>query len=349
MAVDTTAAPGGARNAPGRAPLLEVDGLTVEFRSGTGRVRVVDDVRFTLDRGRTLGLVGESGSGKTVTSLAVMGLLPPRSSWVEGSVRLDGQELVGAAGAELTDLRGRDIGMIFQEPRRSLNPAFTVGEQIAEIARRHLGLSRKDAWDRAVEMLDTVNIADAARRARHYPHEFSGGMCQRVMLAGALVCRPKLLIADEPTTALDVTVQARMLRLMNELQAEFDLGILFITHDLGVVAEMADDVAVMYAGELVEQAPVDDLLSRPEHPYTAGLLGSSPDVQGHVERLRSIPGSVPAVGAWPAGCRFHTRCEHARPGTCDTDPVALADGGPGRRARCVRSGELHLEGVGVDA
>jgi oligopeptide/dipeptide ABC transporter ATP-binding protein len=326
--------------------LLEVDGLSVEFRTEQGWVRVIDDVRFTLAGGRTLGLVGESGSGKTVTSLAVMGLLPPRSSRVTGSVRFDGRELVGAPESELTDLRGRDIGMIFQEPRRSLNPSFTVGEQIAEIARRHLGLSRAEAWSRAVEMLDTVHIADAARRARHYPHEFSGGMCQRVMLAGALVCRPKLLVADEPTTALDVTVQSRMLRLMDDLQDEFDLSILLITHDLGVVAEMADDVAVMYAGELVEQGPIDALLIRPEHPYTAGLLASSPDGQEQGERLSYIAGSVPAVGRRPGGCRFHPRCEHSTAGRCDAGPIALADVGPDRRSRCARTAELSLLGVG---
>ncbi|WP_299952052.1 ABC transporter ATP-binding protein [uncultured Modestobacter sp.] len=326
-------------------PLLEVTGLSVEFRTERGWTKVLDDVGFSLGRGRTLALVGESGSGKTVTSLAVMGLLPPRGSRLVGSVRLDGRELVGMPESKLIETRGRDIGMIFQEPRRSLNPAFTVGEQIAEVVRRHDGLSRKDAWSRAVEMLDAVQIPEAARRARHYPHEFSGGMCQRVMLAGALVCRPQLLIADEPTTALDVTVQARMLKLMNDLQADSDLSILFITHDLAVVSEMADDVAVMYAGQLVEQAPIDELLVRPQHPYTAGLLASSPDVQGTVERMRHIPGSVPAVGNWPSGCRFHPRCEYARGGQCDSDPAVLLQVGRGRLSRCLRTSELTLQGV----
>jgi oligopeptide/dipeptide ABC transporter ATP-binding protein len=326
-------------------PLLEVSGLSVEFKTEQGWTRVVDDVGFSLERGRTLGLVGESGSGKTVTSLAIMGLLPRRGARVTGSVRLDGRELIGAPEGDLTDIRGRDIGMIFQEPRRSLNPAFTVGAQIAEVVRRHQGLSRKAAWERAVEMLEAVHIPEPSRRARDYPHQFSGGMCQRVMLAAALVCGPKLLIADEPTTALDVTVQARMLKLMNDLQTDFGLSILFITHDLGVVSEMADEVAVMYAGELVEQAPVADLLIRPEHPYTAGLLASSPDVQGAVERMGHIPGSVPAVGDWPQGCRFHPRCPHAVPGVCDGPPAVLIEVAADRFTRCLRTHELTLQGV----
>jgi oligopeptide/dipeptide ABC transporter ATP-binding protein len=327
-------------------PVLEVIDLAVEFRTEHEWVRVVDGVDLRVERGETVGLVGESGSGKTVTSLAAMGLLPRGGHRIpSGSIRLSGEELVGLPEAELAELRGDRVAMIFQEPRRSLDPAFTVGDQIAEVFRRHRGLSRKAALAEATTMLDVVGIANAARRARDYPHQFSGGMCQRVMLAIALACRPELLIADEPTTALDVTVQAEMLQLMNDLQVEFGVSILFITHDLGLVAEMCDRVSVMYAGQVVESGPMEELFLGPRHPYTEGLLAAVPDHAEKGGRLRAIPGAVPAPGALPSGCRFHPRCDHAVPGRCDRGGVALQADVGGRAARCVRSGELELTGA----
>jgi peptide/nickel transport system ATP-binding protein len=325
--------------------LLEVEGLSVEFLTEQGAVRVVDDASFSLAEGETFGLVGESGSGKTVTSLAVLGMIgPPGGRVAEGSVRLNGRELRGLPRRELHRIRGREIAMIFQEPRRSLDPAFTVGDQIAETVRAHLGLSRREAWRKAEEMLDLVGIASASRRAHEYPHQFSGGMAQRVMLAIALSCSPKVLIADEPTTALDVTVQAQVLDLIRDLQDELGLAVLFISHDLGVVAEMCDRVAVMYAGQIVEQASADDLFLRPQHPYTAALLESIPNADVGGDDLTAIPGVVPPAHAWPSGCRFHPRCAHAVE-RCRTEvPVAVpADGA--RTTRCLRVGELALDGV----
>jgi peptide/nickel transport system ATP-binding protein len=336
-------------------PLLDVEDLAVDMFTDRGPVRVVEEVGFTLAEGETFGLVGESGSGKTVTALAVLGMIgPPSGRVVEGAVRLDGRELRGLPPGELRRVRGREVGMIFQEPRRSLDPAFTVGDQIAETARAHLGLSRRDAWRKAVEMLDLVGIASADRRAREYPHQFSGGMAQRVMLAIALCCSPKVLIADEPTTALDVTVQAQVLDLVRDLQADLGLAVLFISHDLGVIAEMCDRVAVMYAGQIVEQAPVLDLFLHPRHPYTAALLESIPNAAAGGgaggDRLAAIPGVVPPAHDWPAGCRFHPRCAHATE-RCGAEAPALAalgatnGGGDGRVARCLRVAELSLEGV----
>ncbi|WP_181784540.1 ABC transporter ATP-binding protein [Pseudonocardia pini] len=329
-----------------QATVLEIENLAIEFRTERGWVRVVDGVDLWVGRGETVGLVGESGSGKTVTSLATMGLLPRGEHRIpQGSIRLVGEELVGMPERRLSDLRGDRVAMIFQEPRRSLDPAFTVGDQIAEVLRRHRGLSRKAALVEATVMLDTVGIADAARRVADYPHQFSGGMCQRVMLAIALACRPTLLIADEPTTALDVTVQAEMLRLMNELQAEFGVSILFITHDLGVVAEMCDRVSVMYAGQVVESSPMEELFARPHHPYSEGLLAAIPDHAEPGGRLRSIRGSVPAPWDQPAGCRFHPRCDHAVVGLCDTGDNPMRTGADGTPTRCMRLGELELTGT----
>jgi oligopeptide/dipeptide ABC transporter ATP-binding protein len=325
--------------------VLQVRDLSVEFFTDRGWVRVVDDVNLAVAPGQTMGLVGESGSGKTVTSLALMGLLDRRISRVSGSIELLGQELIGLDEDDLADVRGSQMAMIFQEPRRSLDPAFTVGDQIAEVLRRHEGLSRRDARKRAAEMLDVVGIANAADRVNAYPHEFSGGMCQRVMLAIALACRPKLLIADEPTTALDVTVQAEMLRLMTDLQDDFDVSILFITHDLGVVAEMCDLVTVMYAGQVVEASPLYDLFERPAHPYTEGLLAAVPDAEAHGGRLLAIPGAVPAPWQWPTSCHFHPRCQHAVAGRCDVAPVPLEETADRRLVRCVRHDEIELKGV----
>lgn len=325
--------------------VLEVEGLNLEFLTPDGWVHVVHDVDLVVPAGTTVGLVGESGSGKTVTSLAVMGLLPRDTTRVSGSIRLAGRELVGMSPRQLADVRGREVGMVFQEPRRSLDPAFTVGDQIAEVLRRHEGLSRKAAHRRAVELLDRVGIADAERRARAYPHEFSGGMCQRVMLAIALACRPGLVIADEPTTALDVTVQKEMLQLMNELQEELDISILFITHDLGVVAQMCDWVNVMYAGQVVESTPMERLFHRPRHPYTEGLLAAIPDGTPKGERLRAIPGIVPPPSEWAVGCRFAPRCRHVQPEVCEGTPIPLASDDDGCLVRCARANDLILKGV----
>jgi peptide/nickel transport system ATP-binding protein/oligopeptide transport system ATP-binding protein len=252
---------------------------------------------------------------------------------------------LGISEKEMQDIRGNEIAMIFQEPRRSLDPSFSVGDQIAEVARRHLGVSRSEARARAVEMLDLVQIPDAAARSKEYPHTFSGGMCQRVMLAMALVCNPTVLIADEPTTALDVTVQARVLNLIADLRARLGLAVLFISHDLGVVAQVCDDVAVMYAGQIVETAPKDQLLRAPKHPYTEGLLASLPQSDRESDRLGSIGGTVPNMNAWPSGCRFHPRCSHRRSG-CDEPPsptletIALK-----RQSRCLWWSDLPLKGV----
>ncbi|SNR65196.1 ABC transporter ATP-binding protein [Blastococcus mobilis] len=325
-----------------QAPLLQVEDLTVQFPTPDGLITVVDRVSFTLDANRVLCIVGESGSGKSVTALSLVGLVQSRGGRISaGSVRFAGEELVGRAEKSLNTVRGRDIGFIFQEPMSSLNPAFTVGDQIAEVVRRHRKASRRHAWARAVEMLDRVGIASAAQRAKDYPHHFSGGMRQRVMIALALACDPKLLIADEPTTALDVTIQARTLELLKTLQREQDMGVLFITHDLGVVADIADDVVVMYASQVVEQAPVRELFRRPQHPYTAGLLAAMP--QSALENntpLVGIPGVVPQPHRLPSGCRFHPRCAHAQPGRCTTDPIQLRllDRG---LVRCVRAEELR--------
>jgi peptide/nickel transport system ATP-binding protein len=326
------------------APLLEVEGLSVEFRGPNGWVRAIDDVSFTVDPGQVLGLVGESGSGKTVTSLAILGLTGATGGRVAaGSVRFEGTELTTLSKRELSRIRGKRVGMIFQQPIRSLDPAYTVGEQIAETVRRHEGASRKEAWDRAVSLLERVKIADAARRAKQYPHEFSGGMCQRVMIAMALSCSPSLVIADEPTTALDVTVQAHVLELLRELQEETDVAVLFISHDLGVIAEMCDTVAVMYAGQVVEKASIEDLFIRPRHPYTAGLMASVPRARAG-RTLHAIPGVVPDAGNYPVGCRFHTRCQFAQADLCDRFPQVLIPHADGRLVRCVRADELELSG-----
>ncbi|HTB37305.1 MAG TPA: ABC transporter ATP-binding protein, partial [Reyranella sp.] len=271
-------------------PLLELRRLAVSFATDDGTVQAVDGIDLSLARGRTLGLVGESGCGKSVTSLAIMGLLPPENSKVKGEVRFEGRDLLTLDADTIRDLRGARLAMIFQEPMTSLNPAYTVGDQIIEAIQQHQGLSAADARARAIEMLRIVRIPSPERRVDDYPHKLSGGMRQRAMIAMALACGPDLLIADEPTTALDVTIQAQILDLMRGLRRDTGTAIILITHDLGVVAEMADDVAVMYAGQIVERAPVRDLFARPEHPYTVGLLGSIPRLDEKRERLPSIEG-----------------------------------------------------------
>src|SRR5579871_1908308 len=324
--------------------LLAVDGLTVRFATANGWLPVVEDVSFSLNRGETLGLVGESGSGKTVSALAVMGLLPGRSSSVNAnSLRFDGRDLTGLSSEEMRLIRGDEISMIFQEPMTSLNPAFTIGAQIAETVRAHRKVSRAEALARAVEMLDVVGIPDPHRRVKDHPHAFSGGMRQRAMIAMALANNPKLLIADEPTTALDVTIQAQVLDLMRRLQAEFGMAILFVTHDLGVVAEICDRVTVLYAGQVVEQSSVNELFARPRNPYTEGLLASMPQTAQPGEQLQVIPGQVPRPDQYPTGCRFHPRCNYGT-SSCTAGPVALLPTGSGL-SRCVRMAELSLAGT----
>jgi oligopeptide/dipeptide ABC transporter ATP-binding protein len=291
------------------ADLLEVRGLRTHFASERGEVRAVDGVDFRLERGRTLGIVGESGCGKSVTALSIMGLVPqPPGRIAAGEVRFEGEDLLQASPQRLRDLRGDQLSMIFQEPMTSLNPAFQVGEQIAEVILRHKGVSDVEAKKQAIEMLRKVRIPSPEARAKEYPHQLSGGMRQRVMIAMALACNPKLLIADEPTTALDVTIQAQILELMRALREELGTAIILITHDLGVIAELADDVIVMYAGQVVERCAVPRLFAEPQHPYTIGLLGSIPRLDLEQERLAAIEGFVPDAAAMPAGCRFHPRC-----------------------------------------
>lgn len=327
--------------------LLKVDGLTVEFRGVNGWVRVVEDVSFQVHAGQIVGLVGESGSGKSVCALALLGLIPAQGGRMSnGRVMFEGADLATLDERALRRVRGKRIGMVFQQPIRSLNPAFTIGEQIAETIRRHEQTSRKVAWDRAVGLLDRVHIPDPARRAKQFPHEFSGGMCQRAMIAMALSCSPSLLIADEPTTALDVTVQEVILELIRELQAETSVAVLFISHDLGVIAEMADDVVVMYAGQVVESATVEELFTKPSHPYTAGLIGAVPEV-GQRRRLRAIEGTVPDPGDHRAGCRFGPRCDFAVAACRDSTPIPLVTVGERHESRCARTGELSLTGVVV--
>jgi peptide/nickel transport system ATP-binding protein len=327
--------------------VLSVEGLSVEFLTERGWTGVVDDVSFSIGRRETVGIVGESGSGKTVTSMAIMGLLRKGNGRIsQGRVVLEQQDITDLPNRDMRSIRGDRMAMIFQEPMTSLNPAFTVGNQIAETIRRHRHVSRKQAWQRACDALSTVGVPNAARRAHSYPHEFSGGMRQRVMIAMALSCEPSLLIADEPTTALDVTIQAQILDLLRQMRAEFDMSMLFITHDLGVVADICDRAVVMYAGQVVEQSPVEDLFHRPEHPYTEGLLLSTPDATAaRIGGLHSIPGSPPMPGEFPPGCRFHTRCRYAV-ASCAEAAIELRPGaGAGSEVRCARADELDLIGV----
>jgi oligopeptide/dipeptide ABC transporter ATP-binding protein len=293
--------------------LLRVENLRTWFDTDGGRIRAVDGVDFTIEAGRTLGVVGESGSGKSVTALSVMGLVDAPGKVDESSrILFDGRDLTRLRERELEQLRGKEISMIFQEPMTSLNPVYDIGEQIAESLRQHEGMRKRAAQARALEMLELVGIPEARRRISDYPHQLSGGMRQRVMIAIALACNPKLLIADEPTTALDVTIQAQILELMAELRDRLGMAILLITHDLGVVAEMCDDVVVMYAGRVVERGPVDAVFTSPQHPYTEALLQSIPMLgMTQAEPLRVIRGTVPSPLAWPAGCRFAPRCDYA--------------------------------------
>ena len=318
--------------------LLEVKDIKTYFPTRAGIVRAVDDVSFFIDPGELLGLVGESGCGKSMTALSIMRLVAPPGKIVNGEIIFDGRDLLKLSNREMRAVRGDDIAMIFQDPMTSLNPVFTVGEQIAEALRLHRNLSRKDARAGAVAAMREVAIPDPDLRADDYPHQLSGGMRQRVMIAMALACDPKLLIADEPTTALDVTIQAQMLELLDGLRKTRELAVLLITHDLGVVAEVADRVAVMYTGKIVEESPVDELFERPKHPYTEGLLRSVPKLTAKdvikSERLLTIEGMVPKPTALPPGCHFEPRCPYRMP-VCREGEIPLYPVGAGVTARCV--------------
>ncbi|MFL5050188.1 MAG: ABC transporter ATP-binding protein [Xanthobacteraceae bacterium] len=319
------------------SPLLQIEGLKVTFRGREKRItHAVDAVDLTLRHGMTLGLVGESGCGKSVTSLAVMGLLPRMQTEIAGRVRFEGIDLLALPDRQMRDLRGARLAMVFQEPMTSLNPSYTIGEQIIEAVVRHRGLSRRDARAHAIEMLRRVKIPAPEQRIDDYPHKLSGGMRQRVMMAIALSCEPQLLIADEPTTALDVTIQAQILDLLRELKATTLSAIILITHDLGVVAETCDEVAVMYAGEIVERAPVEAVFARPGHPYTVGLLGSIPRLDRRTERLATVEGRVPDMTTLPGGCRFAPRCPFAGE-ICVSAPPPLVPIGEHHWTRCVRA------------
>ena len=330
---------------PSTMPLLRIDDLRIDFATEHGWANVVNGVSFDVAENEIVGLVGESGSGKTVTSLSILGLIPnPPGRKSGGHIWYRGKDLTEIPKKELRDIRGNEISMIFQEPMTSLNPAFTIGDQIAEVYRRHRGGRKKAALARAAEMLDLVGIPNANKRIRDYPHEFSDGMRQRAMIAMALACDPKLLIADEPTTALDVTVQAQILELLSKVREETGTGIIFITHDLGVVAELCDKVVVMYAGEVVETAVGRDLFVQPKHPYTEGLLTAMPQLGERGEKLASIPGRTPEPWAMPDGCRFNPRCKYTED-QCLSGTIPLEVLGDGRSSRCARIEELTLEGA----
>jgi peptide/nickel transport system ATP-binding protein len=300
----------GAPSPTGAGSFLSVRDLHVRFSTEDGIVKAVNDLSFDVERGKTLGIVGESGSGKSVTNLAILGLHNPRSTEITGQITLDGQELTGASEKTLESLRGNKMAMIFQDPLTALSPYYTIGRQISEPYRKHTGVSKREARERAIEMLEKVGIPHPKSRVDDYPHQFSGGMRQRAMIAMALVCNPDLLIADEPTTALDVTVQAQILDLLKDLQQEFGSAIIFITHDLGVIANMADDIMVMYGGRAVERGTTGEVLRAPQHPYTWGLLSSMPRLGGDVhQKLRPIEGTPPSLLNPPSGCAFHPRCD----------------------------------------
>jgi peptide/nickel transport system permease protein len=334
---------------PESPALLDVRGLCIEFDTEAGPVRVVDEASFAVGRGQIVGLVGESGCGKTVSSLAVLRLLSsPPAHIVGGSIRFDGRELLDADFNELRRIRGREVSMVFQDPLASLDPSFTIGSQLTEAMRLHEKLSRSAARARAVQLLQSVHIPDPAQRLAAYPHQLSGGMRQRVMIAMALSCAPRVLIADEPTTALDVTIQAQIVELLQELRESMDLAVLFVTHDLALISELSDEIAVMYAGEVVEQAPTAELFARPRHPYTSALLAASPGARPASRRPALLDGQVPQAGQFPAGCRFHPRCTFAED-ACRHEALALEEVGVGRQCRCRRTHELALPGVGPAA
>jgi peptide/nickel transport system ATP-binding protein len=318
--------------------LLEIRGLKTHFRTDAGWLHAVDGVDLSVDAGETVCVVGESGSGKSVTAMSILKLVPmPPGRIVAGQVLWDGRDLVPLPPGEMQKLRGREIGVVFQEPMTALNPVYTVGEQICEGLRLHEGLSKAAAMARAAELLALVHISQPSRRVHDYPHQFSGGMRQRVMIAMALACKPRLLIADEPTTALDVTIQAQILDLLTELKERLGMAVLLITHAMGVVAEVAQRVVVMYAGRVIEEGSVEEVFERPWHPYTQGLIRSIPRIDADSTRgarLVSIPGTVPSLVEPPPGCRFAPRCAHARD-ACTLATPALREVGPGHRVACI--------------
>jgi oligopeptide/dipeptide ABC transporter ATP-binding protein len=333
--------------------LLEVDDLRTYFATRSGDVHAVDGVSFAVERGKTLGIVGESGCGKSVTALSIMGLLASTARIETGAIRFEGRELNRLSQRELEDVRGRQIAMIFQDPMTSLNPTLTIGLQLTETMQRHLEISHDEARKRAVQLLEEVHIPNARQRLDDYPHRYSGGMRQRVMIAIALSCSPKLLIADEPTTALDVTVQAGILDLLEELRDEHEMSMIIITHDMGVVAEAADDIAVMYAGQIVEQASAEELFDHPEHPYTEALLGALPQLEGEgvrEGRLTAIPGRPPDLLNPPAACRFGPRCPYAGGDSCTTEEPQLREIRPGHLVRSAHpASERARASVGAPA
>ena len=323
-------------------PLLEIQGLKTHFKTDDGWLHAVDGVDLSVNAGETVGVVGESGCGKSVTAMSVMRLVPmPPGRFAGGQILWKGRDLLTLPDDEMRRIRMKEIAVVFQEPMTSLNPVYTIGEQIGEALRLHEGLSKKEATDRAIQMLKRVNIPTPERRVHDYPHQFSGGMRQRAMIAMALSCGPALLIADEPTTALDVTIQAQILDLLGELKAEFGMAVMLITHAMGVVAEVAQRVVVMYAGKVVEEAPVEELFANPRHPYTQGLIRSIPRIdtaasaKAHKQRLQTIAGTVPKLIAPGPGCRFAARCKHAIP-DCTTATPPLREVAPGHRVACIR-------------
>jgi peptide/nickel transport system ATP-binding protein len=321
--------------------LVEVDDLTVRFVTRDATVHAVNGVSFSVQPGEVLCILGESGSGKSVTLRAMMRLLPPKRTQIGGAIRIDGQDVLALDKRGLRELRGGLVSMIFQEPMTALDPVYTIGTQIAETVLRHKGGSRSGARARALELLELVKIPEAKRRLANYPHELSGGLRQRAMIAMALSCGPRLLLADEPTTALDATVQIQVLILLRRLQRELGMGAIFVTHDLGVASEIADRIAVMYAGRIVEEGPVADVLDAPMHPYTQGLLASTVHGQSRDGDIQAIPGAPPDLRRLPSGCAFAPRCAHAQPECRATVPVARWPA-PGRMARCVRVADATL-------
>jgi peptide/nickel transport system ATP-binding protein len=324
------------------APLLDVRGLGIAFQAGAARVQATRDVSFAVMPGERVGIVGESGCGKTITGLSLLGLLPRATAHVSGAAMFEGENLIGMPPGRMRHVRGRRISMIFQEPMSALDPVFTIGQQIGETIRTHFGVDRRQARERAIDALANVGIPSPGRVHDSYPHQLSGGMRQRAMIAIALACEPKLLVADEPTTALDVTIQAQIIDLLLALSAKSGTALLFITHDLGVIAETCTRMLTMYAGEVVEDAPVDSALVRPRHPYTSGLLRSLPRLSQRGAVLPSIAGRVPNLREMPVGCRFAERCAHRRAPCAEPQAVAVAGA---HRVRCWRQGDLVLPGA----
>jgi len=320
--------------------LLEVKDLKTYFYTDDGVVKAVDGVNFSVEAGKTIGIVGESGCGKSITAMSILRLIPdPPGKIVNGEIIFEGEDLTKVSDERIREIRGNNISMIFQEPMTSLNPVFTVGYQIGEVLMLHQKLNEEEARERAIEMISLVGIPNPERIVDEYPHQLSGGMRQRIMIAMALACQPKLLIADEPTTALDVTIQAQILELMNDLKNRLNTSIMLITHDLGVIAEMADHVIVMYSGKVVEDAPVLELFNNPKHPYTIGLMRSIPSLVQEGERLETIPGMVPNPLYLPKGCYFHPRCKFAIE-ECKHVQPELREIGPGHKAACIRAEEV---------